>query len=183
MTNRPAPPVCDARELLADLVDAIMHSDQGYEDFILKSMYRAQAFLHAPAPPTDADEARQLAKRLNNAAIERHTITLDEFGARKALRIMADYCALMKEAATLLSRIPSEEATEEETAPGELRPCPFCGGDPEEVTIEDATENHGGSCIGCKRCGASGPVHFDRKENLYSSWNDRGITRAPGAVT
>ena len=59
----------------------------------------------------------------------------------------------------------------------ELLPCPFCGGKAEvihfEVTDNEDDPNAGGSCVSCKRCGASSAVHFDRKENLYSSWNDR----------
>lgn len=61
----------------------------------------------------------------------------------------------------------------------DLLPCPFCGGDAERQDFETVgTElgndpNAGGSCICCKTCGASSPVHFDRKENLYSSWNGR----------
>jgi Lar family restriction alleviation protein len=55
----------------------------------------------------------------------------------------------------------------------DLLPCPFCGGTAERIEIEEHGDNFGGTCIGCQRCGASGPVHFDRKENLVSSWNDR----------
>lgn len=54
----------------------------------------------------------------------------------------------------------------------ELLPCPFCGGEAERLDLEDG-DNFGGSCICCKQCGASSPVHFDRKENLESSWNER----------
>ncbi|MBN8955001.1 MAG: Lar family restriction alleviation protein [Rhizobiales bacterium] len=63
-----------------------------------------------------------------------------------------------------------------------LKPCPFCGGEAELLDFEsvDGDPNAGGSCICCKRCGASSPVHFDRKENLVSSWNDRALTRAEG---
>jgi Lar family restriction alleviation protein len=53
-----------------------------------------------------------------------------------------------------------------------LEPCPFCGGEAEELYLEDE-DNFGGSVISCKKCGASSPVHFDRKTNLHSSWNDR----------
>lgn len=38
---------------------------------------------------------------------------------------------------------------------------------------EPLKPNAGGSVIACTRCEASTAVHFDRKENLYSSWNDR----------
>ena len=55
----------------------------------------------------------------------------------------------------------------------ELLPCPFCGGEPERIEIENEPANQGGLVIQCKQCGASSPVHFGRKENLDSSWNER----------
>ncbi|GGE79254.1 hypothetical protein GCM10007285_03850 [Stappia taiwanensis] len=55
----------------------------------------------------------------------------------------------------------------------DLLPCPFCGGPAERHEIDEPGDNFGGTCIVCQRCGACGPVHFDRKENLVSSWNDR----------
>ncbi len=54
----------------------------------------------------------------------------------------------------------------------DLKPCPFCGGTAQREDIEHG-EMDGGSVISCLRCGASSPVHFNRKENLESSWNDR----------
>lgn len=55
-----------------------------------------------------------------------------------------------------------------------LLPCPFCGGEAERFDDHDTgSTNEGGSCICCKRCNASTAMHFDRKENLVSSWNDR----------
>jgi Lar family restriction alleviation protein len=68
-----------------------------------------------------------------------------------------------------------------------LLPCPFCGGEAERLDFETVGSslgedpNAGGSCITCKRCGASSPVHFDRKENLYSSWNERIAQQMPCA--
>lgn len=53
-----------------------------------------------------------------------------------------------------------------------LRPCPFCGGEAEMVELNDEA-NKGGSVITCTRCQCSTAVHFDRKTNLVSSWNDR----------
>ncbi len=55
----------------------------------------------------------------------------------------------------------------------ELLPCPFCDGEAERIDIEEEGPNFGGSCIECKKCMASSPVHFDRKENLEDSWNQR----------
>ena len=57
-----------------------------------------------------------------------------------------------------------------------LKPCPFCGGEAERIDIpaeHDDIENAGASYIQCSRCVASTALHFDRKENLESSWNDR----------
>lgn len=58
-----------------------------------------------------------------------------------------------------------------------LKPCPFCGGEAERVDIDDG-ECAGGSYIRCIRCNAGTAVHFDRKEQLYSSWNDRKVLAA-----
>lgn len=43
------------RTALADLVEAISLSDFGYEDFILQSLYRAQALLRATEPVCEHD--------------------------------------------------------------------------------------------------------------------------------
>lgn len=60
----------------------------------------------------------------------------------------------------------------------ELLPCPFCGGEAQRYDIEgDITdENAGGSGIKCRSCHATTALHFDRKENLVSSWNDRAAS-------
>ena len=65
--------------------------------------------------------------------------------------------------------------TEREEA---LEPCPFCGGEASRQDLTD-DDNAGGSCIACDSCGASSPVHFDRKENLYDSWNRRASSPPP----
>jgi Lar family restriction alleviation protein len=66
-----------------------------------------------------------------------------------------------------------------------LKPCPFCGGEAERLNNGPTKEqmahalswggdaDDGGSFIHCKRCDASTALHFDRRENLESSWNDR----------
>ena len=66
-----------------------------------------------------------------------------------------------------------------------LLPCPFCGGEAERVDNGPTKEqmqnvlswggdaDDGGSFIRCKRCDASTALHFDRRENLVSSWNKR----------
>lgn len=67
----------------------------------------------------------------------------------------------------------------------ELLPCPFCGGEakrvdngPTKEQIQHAVSwgqdfDDGGSFIECTKCHASTAIHYDRAENLYSSWNDR----------
>lgn len=62
-----------------------------------------------------------------------------------------------------------------QTSDAELLPCPFCGGEAkrEDIEAREGVENAGASYITCARCWASTALHFDRKENLISSWNDR----------
>lgn len=64
---------------------------------------------------------------------------------------------------------------------GDLRDCPFCGGDAERIDIAEG-ENAGGSCIACTRCLASGNVEFGRKENFVSNWNRRANTQAADEI-
>jgi Lar family restriction alleviation protein len=68
--------------------------------------------------------------------------------------------------------------------PGELLPCPFCGGEPERIDFDeddDEPENIGGSAITCKRCQCSTAVVFGYKETLFSSWNERVPVKAQPA--
>lgn len=65
-----------------------------------------------------------------------------------------------------------------------LKPCPFCGGEPRRVDLDDIDEtdsNFGGSLIECTQCGACSPVHFEFKENLLDSWNTRATGWRPKA--
>jgi Lar family restriction alleviation protein len=57
----------------------------------------------------------------------------------------------------------------------ELLPCPFCGAEAERHDIEarEDVDNAGAGYIECGGCGACTQLHFDRKENLVSSWNTR----------
>lgn len=59
-----------------------------------------------------------------------------------------------------------------------LKPCPFCGGRAERVTLEDE-ENFGGDVICCTQCQASSHVEFGRKENLVDRWNTRILSAIP----
>lgn len=56
-----------------------------------------------------------------------------------------------------------------------LLPCPFCGSPAQRCDVPADTEddNAGASYIECSRCSACTALHFDRKENLERSWNDR----------
>ena len=57
-----------------------------------------------------------------------------------------------------------------------LLPYPFCGGEAERVDVPaeaDYDDGAGGSFIQCRRCVASTGLHYEFKENLVSSWNDR----------
>lgn len=56
----------------------------------------------------------------------------------------------------------------------EMKPCPFCGAAARRFDIHDG-DMTGGSGIECSSCMATTAVHFDRKENLESSWNDRAF--------
>lgn len=65
----------------------------------------------------------------------------------------------------------------------DLKPCPFCGGEAERITLEDR-ENFGGDVITCTKCQASSHVEFGRKENLVNSWNRReAITALEAELT
>lgn len=57
----------------------------------------------------------------------------------------------------------------------EILPCPFCGGEAKRHDIEarEEIDNAGASYIECEGCGACTQLHFDRKENLVDSWNQR----------
>ena len=56
-----------------------------------------------------------------------------------------------------------------------LLPCPFCGAPAQrsDVPADIDDDNAGASYIECTKCSACTALHFDRKENLDRSWNDR----------
>lgn len=57
----------------------------------------------------------------------------------------------------------------------DLKPCPFCGGEAERITIEDDSDpsNFGGDVIQCRNCIASSRVVFGEKEGIEDAWNRR----------
>ena len=71
----------------------------------------------------------------------------------------------------------------------DLLDCPFCGGDAERVDNGPTKEqvqhavswgedlDDGGSYIRCTTCDAATALHYDRKENLVSSWNRRAYLK------
>lgn len=59
-----------------------------------------------------------------------------------------------------------------------LKPCPFCGGDAEFVSIADEADPcFGGVVAACLRCGAASKVIFPLKDDvkllLLEQWNQR----------
>jgi len=71
-----------------------------------------------------------------------------------------------------------------ECNPGALKPCPFCGGDARRLDFElpqtpEDDPNFGGSCIECTKCHCCTAVEFDRREHLYSRWNERVRSSQP----
>ena len=62
--------------------------------------------------------------------------------------------------------------SQDEGTAGDLKPCPFCGGEAEIIHLDDG-DNAGGSCVCCTKCQASGNVEFGRKENFVENWNRR----------
>ena len=67
----------------------------------------------------------------------------------------------------------------------ELKPCPFCGGMAQRTDVptdDESDPNAGGSFIECRECAASTALHFDRKENLIDSWNQRAAPTAPSTA-
>ena len=57
----------------------------------------------------------------------------------------------------------------------ELKPCPFCGGKAQRITITDEAEfaNVGGDIITCTKCDCSTRVFFGEKEGIEDAWNRR----------
>lgn len=60
----------------------------------------------------------------------------------------------------------------------ELKPCPFCGGNPlHQICTDDTASNYGGYFIECEDCKASTKLFFSCGENiteqLIAAWNRR----------
>ena len=78
--------------------------------------------------------------------------------------------------AALLEELAPPPLPDDEEQFGDLLSCPFCGGMPASVDIDEG-ENAGGSCVECTECGASSNLDFGRKENFRSNWNRRVTSR------
>jgi len=65
-----------------------------------------------------------------------------------------------------------------------LKPCPFCGGDAEIITLEggDGDVNAGAMCVQCPSCGSASslvyPLMDDVKDLLLERWNKRASRAA-----
>ena len=105
-----------------------------------------------------------------------HRFQWDKLGERfkKRARDQAR-AALEAVIPSLIEEISRVVEVDDALEPGELRSCPFCGGEAEILLLTDEA-NLGGSCVACSDCGTNGPVHFDRKEHLEASWNERSAT-------
>lgn len=69
------------------------------------------------------DARADLAKQLHNASITRHTITMDDTGASKAVRLLNDYSELMAKAADALASIPTPTAGRAEALEAAAKVC------------------------------------------------------------
>ena len=85
----------------------------------------------------------------------------------EAARAKADQNGLY-EVVPLYDTTPARAEAQDEGAAGELKPCPFCGGEAEIIHLDD-DDNAGGSCVCCTKCQASGNVEFGRKENFVEN--------------
>lgn len=65
-----------------------------------------------------------------------------------------------------------------------LLPCPFCGGEPKRITLNDEA-NFGGDAIVCRKCDCSSHVEFGEKSGLVDAWNSRPGPRKllPASIT
>lgn len=94
------------------------------------------------------------------------------------LRQFADAIEARAEIVDPLAPHAQRDEVADDLEPGELLPCPFCGGEAEilefdEPDFDEEHENFGGSCVVCKKCQANTAVVFGYKETLHSSWNER----------
>ena len=124
----------------------------------------------------DADQViGKLSRGESEILLDSKGTWLDISGTRD--RITTALMILRKQPAlevALSSRSAQPRTDGDDLEPGELRRCPFCAGEAERYDADETSEgNEGGSAIQCKSCKATTALHFDRKENLLSSWNDR----------
>ena len=100
------------------------------------------------------------------------------------LRQFADAIEARAEIVDPLAPHAQRDEVADDLEPGELLPCPFCGGEAEilefdEPDFDEEHENFGGSCVVCKKCQANTAVVFGYKETLHSSWNERHLQASP----
>ena len=56
---------------------------------------------------------------------------------------------------------------------GELRPCPFCGSQGDDIYVDEFWERYEEPYfVTCNKCGANGP-YTDKKERAIELWNRR----------
>lgn len=60
---------------LRDFIDAFQHSDMPYEDFVLQSLYRAQAALASTVPGGVGEEIATIQRRHDNVCFSNETNT------------------------------------------------------------------------------------------------------------
>ncbi|AZQ55981.1 Lar family restriction alleviation protein [Burkholderia cenocepacia] len=70
------------------------------------------------------------------------------------------------------ARAASANETIVEDTGGALLACPFCGGEPKRMTLNDEA-NFGGNVIVCTSCDCSTHVEFGEKLGLVEAWNSR----------
>ena len=121
----------------------------------------------------------QLEEAEVNAAIDYAIERCESAPSREAVRsqIKCDGCGYPVE-------LPNElcEECKEDYLSGNLRPCPFCGG---QASMKDNED--GANFVECGQCGASTNLQYSLKDDgrpqLYERWNTRIERSAPPAQT
>lgn len=79
---------------------------------------------------------------------------------------------LVQQLQRAVARAASASETAAEGVSSELLPCPFCGGEPKRITLNDEA-NFGGDVIACTKCDCCTHVEFGEKSGLVDAWNSR----------